>query len=460
MKSKRFAFPSAMVILLFTIILVAALTYIIPGGTFQSVVDPVTGEETISLDSFVFQDATPVSFLEIPIRIVQAFSSGSTATIVLTYLFMGGGIFIITSSGAFQALTGTLMKRLNGKRLVMVAGFTTLFSVCNIVLSPHSFVAFVPFSILFARAIGYDAMVGVAMPLLGGAVAFSTGALLATTMMAQTLVGLPIFSGAPYRFFCQIILLIPTILYIYHYGESVRTGKRASLVAELEECSDDLSADFSQHMTSRHVLVLALFIGTMVLVTIGSSKLGWSNIHISAAFMVLGVVVGLFTGNSLEKTLQMYITGAKNMVGAAVLAGLAGAATTILSDGSIMHTVVYYASKLILTVPSFLYAPMMFTMHILINCVIVSGGGQAAATMPIMAPIATICGIPMQTAVLTFNLGDGLGNYVLPHSNQLVSYLEAGKVGYGKWMAFMGKLFAIWIVVAWILSAVSVYVWG
>ena len=460
MKKKQIYIPSATVILLATIVLVTALTYIIPGGTFVPTIDPETGAEVITLEGFQSQPSTPVSFLEIPRRIVEAFGSGSTANICLTYLFMGGGIHILTASGAFQALAGTLMKKLNGKRLIMVAGFTTLFSVCNIVLSPHSFVAFVPFGVMFARAMGYDAMVGVAMPLLGGAVAFSTGALLATTMTAQTLVGLPIFSGAPYRFICQILLLIPTILYIYHYGESVRTGKRPSLVAELEAKKEDSAAAFDQKMTPQHIIVLLMFVATMVLVVYGSSKLSWSNTHIAAAFMVLGLVIGLITGNSFEKTIQMYITGSKSMMGAAVLAGLAGAATGILSSGGIMNTVVYAASNLILKVPSFLYAPMMFTMHILINCVIVSGGGQAAATMPIMGPIATICGIPMQSAVLCFNLGDGLGNYILPHSNQLVSYLEAGKVSFGKWLAFMGKLFAIWMVIAWILSAVSTFVWG
>lgn len=460
MKKKGIVFPSATVILLITIVLVTILTYLIPGGTFVPTIDPQTGAETITLEGFQFQESTPVSFLELPARIVEAFISGSTASIVVTYLFMGGGIYILTSSGAFQALAGNLMKRLNGKRLIMVAGFTTLFSICNIVLSPHSFVAFVPFAVIFARAMGYDAMVGVAMPLLGGAVAFSTGALLATTMTAQTLVGLPVFSGAPFRFVCQIALLIPTIVYIYRYGESVRTGKRPSLVAEPEGSNSDTSYSFDQKITTQHILVMILFVATMILVVYGSSKLSWSNTHIAAAFMVMGIVIGLITGNSLEKTIQMYITGAKSMVGAAVLAGLAGAAVNILSSGGIMSTVVYFASKLILVVPSFLYAPMMFTMHILINCVIVSGGGQAAATMPIMGPIATLCGIPMQSAVLCFNLGDGLGNYILPHSNQLVSYLEAGKVGYAQWMAFMYKLFAIWMVIAWILSGISTFVWG
>lgn len=459
MKKKSFHFPSAHAILLITIVLAVFLTYLIPGGAFTPVTDPATGMETIQLDSFRFESATPVSFWEIPVRIVQAFSSGSTASIVLTYMFMGGGIYILTDSGAFQALAGALMKKLKGRRLIMVASFTTLFSLCNIVLSPHSFVAFVPFSILFAQAMGYDAMVGVAMPLLGGAVAFSTGALLATTMTAQTLVGLPIFSGAPYRFVCQLVLLIPTILYIYHYGEGVRTGKRQSLAGK-SGSETDVVEGFAQKLTLRHKGILALFVGTMALVIWGSSHWSWGNAHIAAAFMILGILIGLLSGHSFDQTIGMYLTGAKNMLGAASLAGLAGAATSILMDGGIMYTVVYYTSRLILNVPSFLHAPMMFTMHILINCVIVSGGGQAAATMPIMGPIAQLCGIPMQSAVLCFNLGDGLGNYILPHSNQLISYIEAGNVGYGKWMLFMGKLFGIWMVLAWILTGISTVVWA
>ncbi len=456
-EKKRFQFPSAAVILLFVIVLVTALTYFIPGGEFVTQIDPETGEEVLSLDQFNFTQSTPASFLDIPYRIVSAFTSGSTLSIVATYLFMGGGIYILTSCGAFQALVCVLMKKLKGRRLIMVAGFTSLFALCNLVLSPHSFVAFVPFSVMFAQAIGYDAMVGVAMPLLGGAVSFSTGALLATTMTAQTLVGLPIFSGVGYRLICNAVLLIPTILYIYRYGEKVRLKKAANLSSD---ALNQENTSFEQPLAPKHILVLAAFVGTMGLVIWGTTNWGWSNLHLAAAFMTLGIAIGLLFGHSLDETIKMYIKGSQNMMSSAVLAGLAGAATSILTSGGIMYTVVYYTSKLILVAPPLLYAPVMFTMHLLINCVIVSGGGQAAATMPIMGPIAKICGIPMQSAVLCFNLGDGLGNYILPHSNQLISYLEAGKIGFGQWMRFMGKLFAIWVAIAWVLTGISTFVWA
>lgn len=459
MKKKHLQFPSAMVILLGVILLAVLLTWFVPGGEFGSHTDPETGEAVTTLEDFRFVEAQPVSPLEIPVRIIQAFLDGSTATIVLTYLFMGGGVYILTDSGAFQAIMGWAVKKLRGRRLVMVAGFTTLFSLVNLVLSPHSFVAFVPFSILFARAIGYDAMVGVAMALLGGAVSFSTGALLATTVAAQTMVGLPIYSGAPYRLLCLVVLLIPTILYIYRYGERVRAGRRASLVADLEQREQAEAAEFPSEVHFRHILTMLLFVATIGLCVYQSAFHGWTNVHLSAAFLVLGVVVGLLHGHSLDGVLKMYLTGAKNMLGSAVLAGLAGAATSILNSGGIMYTIVYYASQAITAAPPILYAPAMFTIHLIINTFIVSGGGQAAATMPIMEPIAKLCNLPMQSAVLCFNLGDGLGNYVLPYSNQLISYIEAGHIPYGRWMRFLGKLFAIWIVLAWALTAISVFVW-
>ena len=460
MKKRTVRFPSAMVILLGVIVLAVVLTWLVPGGEFGSHTDPATGETVTTLEDFRFTDAQPVNPLEIPVRIVQAFLDGSTATIVLTYLFMGGGVYILTDSGAFQAIMGWAVRKLKGNRLAMVAGFTTLFALVNLVLSPHSFVAFVPFSILFARAIGYDAMVGVAMALLGGAVSFSTGALLATTVAAQTMVGLPIYSGAPYRLLCMVVLLVPTILYIYRYGERVRTGGRASLVADLEKAEHADAAELPSEVRFHHILTMLLFVVAIGLCVYGSAFHGWTNIHLSATFLVLGVVVGLIHRHPLGEVLQMYLTGARNMMSSAVLAGLAGAATAILNSGGIMYTIVYYASQMITVAPPILYAPVMFTIHLIINTFIVSGGGQAAATMPIMGPIARLCGIPMQSAVLCFNLGDGLGNYILPYSNQLISYIEAGRISYGQWMRFLGKLFLLWVVLAWVMTALSVFVWA
>lgn len=49
-----------------------------------------------------------------------------------------------------------------------------------------------------------------------------------------------------------------------------------------------------------------------------------------------------------------------------------------------------------------------------LNFIIPSGSGQAALTMPIMAPLSDMVGLTRQTAVLAFQLGDGISNMIFP----------------------------------------------
>lgn len=86
----------------------------------------------------------------------------------------------------------------------------------------------------------------------------------------------------------------------------------------------------------------------------------------------------------------------------------------------------------------------MFLAQSLVNCVITSGTGQAAVTMPLMVPVADLIGITRQTAVLAFQLGDGFSNSVLPTSSALMGYLIVSKIPYAKWLKFMMPLFLIW----------------
>lgn len=96
--------------------------------------------------------------------------------------------------------------------------------------------------------------------------------------------------------------------------------------------------------------------------------------------------------------------------------------------------------------PHILQGVGMFLMQLIINGLITSGSGQAAVTMPVMLPVADMIHMTRQTAVLAFNFGDGLSNYVLPTSSALMGFLAIANISYEKWMKYMGKLFLIWII--------------
>ena len=100
-------------------------------------------------------------------------------------------------------------------------------------------------------------------------------------------------------------------------------------------------------------------------------------------------------------------------------------------------------------------APAMYIANTLINFVIVSGSGQAAAIMPIMIPVSDLLGVTRQTSVLAYNFGDGFCNYILPHSTALMGIISAVNIPYDRWMKFMWKLFLIWAVTACIMIAIA-----
>ena len=152
------------------------------------------------------------------------------------------------------------------------------------------------------------------------------------------------------------------------------------------------------------------------------------------------------------------VVGCKTMLGAALIIGLARAIAAVLSAGGIIDTIVYAMAGVLNVVPSFLQAPVMFLLNIVINCFITSGSGQAAVVMPLFLPVADLVGMTRQTAILAFNFGDGFCNYVLPTSTALMGLIGAANVPYDKWMKFMWKLFLIWCVTGCVLVSIAQFI--
>ena len=100
----------------------------------------------------------------------------------------------------------------------------------------------------------------------------------------------------------------------------------------------------------------------------------------------------------------------------------------------------------------------MFIVQSMINIIIPSGSGQAAVSMPIMAPMADVVGITRQTAVLAFQFGDGITNMISPTSGYFMAALAIGGVKWDKWAKWMFPLFLIWSAIAAVLVAISVLI--
>ena len=453
---KKFVFPNTYVIIILMMIVAVLLTWIIPSGEFERVKDEVSKQSIIIPGTFKYIENNPISLFKIPVYIMKGLAKASD--IVFLVIIVGGAFNIIIETGMFQSFAGRLTKVFSNKEVLIIPAFSTIFALACTTMGVNTFIGFAPIAVIIARSIGYDAIVGVSMVALGGAIGFSTGTFNPfTTGVAQSIAGLPIFSGVGYRFICLVVFLIVTNIYIIWYAKKVKANPEASVVYEMEQENKKVEVSEKQHdkIEGRHYLVLLIVIACFVLLVYGSQNWKWKLQENAAMFIWMGVLSGLAYGFGPSRIAEEFTKGAKKLVYGALMIGMANGISLILADGKILDTTVQYLGGLLVVLPSHAQAAGMFLMQLLINGLITSGSGQAAATMPIMLPVADIIGMTKQTAVLAFNFGDGLSNYILPTSSALMGFIAMVGISYSNWMKFMWRLFLIWTVVGAVLVIVA-----
>ena len=443
-QKKKWNTPHTFVILVAIIIIAAIATYLIPAGEFTRFKDAATGKTLVEAGSYHRIASNPLNPLLIPSAIYTGIvKSASTITFML---IIGGAFEVITSTGALTALCKKLSKTFSKHKYAVIPVFLTLFSIFGFTMGMSSEVMiFVPIGITLALFLGLDKVTGTAMIALGAAVGFTAGILNPFNVgVAQDIAELQLFSGMAYRIVILVILLAATSAYIIIYAKKVAANPEKSVIYGIQEDTEYTFEDVSDSISKSQIAVLVIMAAGFGILIYGLSKKGWYFEEMSGLFIFMGIACGLVSGYGPSRIAKEFGNGAKGIVVGCLIIGIARTVEVILSDAKILDTIVYGIVNIVNVMPGSIKAVGMFICQSLINCVIVSGTGQAAVTMPLMVPVSDLVGISRQTAVLAFQLGDGFSNSVLPMSSSLMGYLAVSKIPYSKWLKFMMPLFLIW----------------
>ena len=211
-------------------------------------------------------------------------------------------------------------------------------------------------------------------------------------------------------------------------------------------------------MTPRRIAVLVVFILGLVGFVYGVSELHWYITELNAVFLGIGLLAAIIAGLSAGETSRTFLEGAAAMTPAALIVGFARTIEVVMIDGQIIDTVVFSIAGLLEGLPAEASALGMLVVQTVTNFFIPSGSGQAFVTMPIMSPLATLTGVPQQTAVLAYQFGDGFTNMIVPTSALVMGALALGKVPYTAWFRFAGPLILKLIGVAALFLVLSMHV--
>ena len=465
----RFRAPETPLIIFAIIVLAAVLTWVVPPGTFERSeieVEGVGTREVVvpgSYERIERPEAGVAARLAHTVALVfQApilgFVDEDAAPIIAFVLLVGGAFAVLTATGAVDAGLRQIVRAASGSPLLdvlLIPLFVTLFSLGGAVFGMSE--ETIPFVLIFvplALALGYDAITGAAIPFLGGAAGFASAFLNPFTVgVAQGIAGVPLFSGAAFRVGLWVATTVLVAGFLVRHARRVR-GASASETGPEAALETGPEAGF----TGRQKLVLVVFALGLVALVMGVLQSGWYIVEIAALFVALGVVMGAVGGLGGNETARAFMAGVRDLAPTALIIGLARGILVVLQDGQVVDTILYGLSTSLAGTGATVAAMAMFAIQTLINLFVPSGSGQAALTMPLMAPLADLVGVTRQTAVLAFQMGDGFTNMIIPTSPVLLGVLSLAKIPWTDWARWVLPLQALLFALGLAALAVAVAV--
>ena len=446
---KAFKAPSPILILVCVIILCAIASYVIPAGVYERVKDVNTGKMVVDPSTFHYVTQNPTGFLDFFTAVNKGFKGGIS---IIAFLFMvGGSLGILAKTGAIVAGLSTLVKKMRGHSILMIpvlmvtlATFSTL-AGCN-----EEYLAFTPLVVSAALALGFDSLTALGILFCSVAAGYGAGITQPFSVgVAQGIAGVPIFSGLPYRVALFVVLVTTNISYVMYHAYKVKKNPKSSSVYEIDQAKKDtVTIDESAHLTTRQAISLSLLGLNFVCIIIGVLKFDFYMNEISAMFIIMGLLSGIICKLSPNDICDAFLDGCKGMMLPCLAVAMCKGATILLDNAKVMDTIIYYLAGMLDVFPSSIIAFGMFIIQDCFNILVPSSSGQAAISMPIMAPLADIVGLTRQTSVFAFTLGDAFTNCITPASGATMSYLAMANVPYKKWVRFVLPLVGIWWIVA------------
>ena len=152
--------------------------------------------------------------------------------------------------------------------------------------------------------------------------------------------------------------------------------------------------------TTRRKLALLAFVLTFAIMILGIMKLGWWF---------------------------------ADLVGVALILGVARAVTILLDNGNISGTILEGLSSAVSGMPPAVFLVLLMLVYVILGFFINSSSGLAVLSIPIMAPLADIVGIPRELIVSAYVYGLGIITFITPTGIVMPS-LEVVETTYDRWL--------------------------
>ena len=449
-------FPTAYTILFLLIVCVAALTWIIPAGKYDRVMSEEVGREVAVPGTYQVVEAKPQGFVDVMLAPTAGFYNpdsyvANAIDVALFVLFLGGFLGVMNATGAIDTGIRSAMRRLEGRELWMIPILMTLFAFGGTTYGmAEETLAFYAILIPVIISAGYDAVTGVAIVMVGAGI----GVLGSTinpfaTVIAANAASIPFTDGLGLRLVLLIGGLVICAVYVMRYAQRVKNDPSRSVVAKQWEAhrehflQDNESERSQEKLTGTHSIALIIFALTFFVMIWGVASQDWWMAQMGGLFMGAAILIGVIARLGEKKLTESFVDGARDLLGVALVVGLARGIVVIMEQGMIADTILHSAETTLGGLPELAFINLMFWIEVGMSFFVPSSSGLAVLSMPILAPLADFAHVDRALVVTAFQSANGLVNLINPTFAVVLGGLAIGRVSYDRWLVFIWPLLLI-----------------
>jgi len=464
--------PDAFVILFFVILLAGLVAWLVPAGTFETkeiVTSNGAVKTVLDADSFTYVEeshgfvlfdgtgnTTGIANYAFD-GMVSGDKWGAAVGVIAFILIVGGAFGIVMQTGAINNGIMALIKRYQHADNLLLPALFLLFSLGGAIFGMgEEAIAFCIVLVPLMTAMGYNGIMAVLVTYVATQIGFATSWMNPFSVaIAQGIADVPLMSGQSFRMATWVLFTAFGLVFTLRYAKQLKAYPQTGVSSPstfnttIESPQEDTGLAHTFSVTDK--LILVAFFASICWVMWGVIVHAYYIPQIASQFFCMGIVIGAiawFGGRMRMNDISAaFVSGAQSLLPAALIVGMAKGIVLVLggddvTSPSVLNTLLHHTGTALAQTGSVVSAWLMLLFQSVFNFFIASGSGQAAITMPLMAPLSDLVGVTRQVAVLAFQLGDGLTNLIIPTSASLIGCLGVAGVSWTTWVKFIAKFCA------------------
>lgn len=470
MKKKKS--PNTYVIIFSVIVLVAVLSWFIPGGVYD-----VDEAGRAIAGTYHTTTSNPQGLWDIFIAPIIGMIGSETMAgaiaISLNIMIFGSFLEMMDESNAIKLYLKRITAKNQNNMYFLITILVLIMGIFGTVQGSYEegfvyLLMFVPVIL----ALGLDTVVAVMIVVFG-----TQGGCLASTInpfsvgIASDIAGISPGQGLVMRVVMFVVFMAVIIAYICHYAKKIKMNpeKSSQFFRRKEDLKEFPVSSETAEMSKDQKRVLGIFVLTFIVMilslipwtslnpkwtifvditnfikgipvigtVLGQSMLPlgeWYFNEVTMLLIVMTFVAGFILHYDVEKIINIFIKGAAGLVSTAFIVPLARGIQVVMDAGLITPTILHLGETSLSSLPPVVFVLVSLVFYFILASLIPSSTGLAAATMSIMSALAGFANVPSEIMVNVYMMALGLAKMIMPTSIVVMTCTQVAHISYGQWV--------------------------